>query len=243
MNTPQFVRINSADRTSSSSSSSNCTIYLPVAIANIKSVSLAKASIPITWYNVSAAQGNNTFIVNRSSTNYSYTIPDGSYTIATLMSQIQTGINALDANTYVLTYNATTFLVNISGTAAFIVKGTGTVNRTLGFPTTDSSSATSNNASSVPQLYHPETIYLMIDALGISTATSLANDVATFTIPISADSGSIQQYDSNSNYDQIIVFPSPITLFQLNISLKMRNNLMLNLNGADFDFILELEYC
>ncbi len=242
MNHPQFVRISSGNRTSSSTSSSQFTILLPSAINDVKSVSFAKCALPITWYNVSAALGNNTFIVNRSSTNYTYTVPDGSYNITTLMSQIQTGINALDANTYVITYSTTTFLVNISGSAAFVVKGTGLINKLLGFPTTDSSSSTSNSASSVPQLYHPETAYLMISQLGVSTTTSFANDQATFTIPISENSESIQQYDSNSNYDQIIEFLFPITLHQLDITLKMKNNQILNLNNADFDFILELEY-
>lgn len=242
MNNPQFLRISSADRTSSSTSSSQFTILLPVAINNVRSISLAKVALPITWYNVSAAIGNNTFIVNRSSTNYSYTIPDGSYNITTLLSQIQTGINALDANNYALSYNTTTFLVNISGSSNFVVKGTGTINSLLGFPSTDSSSSTSINATNVPQLFHPETVYLTINQLGIGTTTSFVNDQCTFTIPISENSGGIQQYDSNSNYDQIIEYPFPITLYQLDVALKMKKNQILNLNGCDFDFILELDY-
>lgn len=74
-------------------SSSKQTIYnitLPQRINDVKSINVCSAEIPISYYNISAHLGNNTFQIIRSSDNNAKTIviKDGSYDSSDLINQI-----------------------------------------------------------------------------------------------------------------------------------------------------------
>jgi hypothetical protein len=60
---------------------------LPERINNVKSVEIIQAEIPITFYNISTALGNNTckIIDNETKTTTMITIPDGNYTSSSLI--------------------------------------------------------------------------------------------------------------------------------------------------------------
>lgn len=237
----KFLFIDSRDRLSGSSSSADFTVELPEAVVGIKKVTLKQVNIPNTIYNVRTGV-NDIFRVTRGGTPYIYTIAAGAYTITNLLSTIQTGINALDANTYTLTYSTTTMKVTIAGAGAFIINWSVTAScyYELGFTSSDSASGTSFTGTNVANVALPYNIYLSIPQLGLTTITTFSNDRATFVIPVLENSGSVINYSSEGNFEQVLHFPSPITIHRLDIRLHMRGLTVVNLNGADWTMMLDL---
>ena len=60
-------------------------------------------------------------LVIRSSTNYNFQITPGNYSISSLLNSIQTGMNSVDNNNYVLSYSNITYQVNITSSTNFIL--------------------------------------------------------------------------------------------------------------------------
>jgi len=75
---------------------SNYNITLPERINEVKSMRIVCAEIPITFYNISAALGNNCFYISDDSPIFRglVTIPDGNYTASELANTITNLINA-----------------------------------------------------------------------------------------------------------------------------------------------------
>lgn len=67
------------------------TFTLPQAINDVKSIYVTNLELPMSFYNISAAFGNNVMKVNDSL----LTIPDGTYTAASLKTAFQTALNGL----------------------------------------------------------------------------------------------------------------------------------------------------
>jgi hypothetical protein len=72
-----------------STKSTDFTYTFPETINNVVSLQLSSIEIPYTWYNISAEQKNNFFIIiDSSNISHIITITDGNYTITTLLSEI-----------------------------------------------------------------------------------------------------------------------------------------------------------
>lgn len=230
----------------SSGNSSNCTIPLPTHWTKIHSVSLESFIVPNTSYNIRA--GVNDYIpFRRSSTNYAFQITPGSYTITSLLSAIQTGMNAADANTYTCTYSAITMKATIAGSGAFILNfATGTNASTscwreLGFSQADTSSTTSHTGSNVVSLEKPSTLFINIPELRYPVSTSNSADYHTFIVPLTENAGNLVFFSTTSQFDQRIAFSSPISFSELTFLLKDRSNVASSLNGGEWAMILKLE--
>jgi hypothetical protein len=92
------------------------TFTLPEKINDIKTLSVVNAEVPILFYNISASQGNNYFVI-RSTASKVITIPDGQYTASTLVTKTNdilssnsvNGVTvscALDTTTNFVTFSA-----------------------------------------------------------------------------------------------------------------------------------------
>src|SRR5690242_5928230 len=100
-----FLFINSADRLSSSTSTTNAVFNLQTPIPNIKSVKLLSFTFEDFIPNIVTGV-NDKVVWNRTATDFSHTVPQEQWTISNLLSNIQTGMNAADANNYALSYSA-----------------------------------------------------------------------------------------------------------------------------------------
>lgn len=67
---------------------SSYTITLPEKINDVKSISVVNAEIPITFYNISDAKGNNCIIVSNATSSKVNIIPNGNYTTANLVTTL-----------------------------------------------------------------------------------------------------------------------------------------------------------
>ena len=95
-------------------------------------ISLHDAIIPVTWYVISSYNGNNLFNYEINNVSYSYTIPDGNYSVTDLVnlfnsSSIETTngiITSYDSLTNILTFtNATTDFTILSTSTCLDILG------------------------------------------------------------------------------------------------------------------------
>lgn len=66
----------------------NYTITLPYRINDVKSITVLNIEIPMTFYNISLANGNSFFKINKDSYSYTVIIPDGQYKKSDLLTAI-----------------------------------------------------------------------------------------------------------------------------------------------------------
>jgi hypothetical protein len=88
------------------------TFTLPQTINDVKSITVNNVELPISFYNISAALGNNVMQIISSGTSYLIIIPDGYYTSASLKTAFATALSSLSSVTYDISYNG---LANSAG--------------------------------------------------------------------------------------------------------------------------------
>jgi hypothetical protein len=66
----------------------NYTLTLPERITDVKKLKVKSIELPITFYNISAALGNNCFKISDGTYSAIITLPDGNYTESTLLSEL-----------------------------------------------------------------------------------------------------------------------------------------------------------
>jgi hypothetical protein len=249
MQSPRVAYLTSYDSLNSTDTPANCTLKLNTALQNVKKIKLSQFTIPNTIYNVRTGI-NDQVCWNRLATNYNFQIPKGQYTILTLLSTIQTGMNGIDANTYVCTYNTNNFLVTISGASTFFLNwnsnpqaATGCYKQ-LGFAKTDLVTATSQTAVYAPDLSYPEFIFVSIAEIPnfLTTTSSLStSNRFSFCIPL-LDSGSSLLFISPETMENTVEFASPISLYNISVNLKDKDGNFVDTIGAHWHQTWELEY-
>lgn len=243
-----LLYVRTEDRTTGSTSSSDFTIYLPssLAIQGIKRVCLESAQIPNTVYNVRTSV-NDRMCWKRGGTDYNFQIPAGNYDSASLLSAIQTGMNAADANTYVLSLSTTSGKVTVGGSGAFQLNWTSnpqaatSCRAVLGYATGDSASGTSQVATNVINLTRPDALLIKIlDSYPIVRSTGTTVDNAHFVIPIDVAPFDLITYDKGQEWNQFYEFASPVTLQQLVVKLFLPGGEAADLNGAEWSMVLRM---
>lgn len=217
-------------------------------LQEVERIQMIQFTIPNTFYNVSSS--NNTVCWNRSSTNYSYQIPSGQYSISTLLTTIQSGMNGVDNNSYALSYSSSTFMVTVTGSSAFMLNWNSNPNAStgcyqqLGFTKQDTSSSTSITGSNVVDLAIPEYVFMDINELpgsmGTTSASSITNKL-NFVIPLYESNGNLV-YVLEENIHEELRFKPPINLSNLTVQLKDKNSSILNTNGSNWHMIWEVHY-
>ena len=77
---PKIIYMSTASRPNGSGSSSACTVALRLPYNTWDRVCLMQASIPKSWYLISAARGNNSFVYQEAGQPArAITLPDGGY--------------------------------------------------------------------------------------------------------------------------------------------------------------------
>jgi hypothetical protein len=251
MQNPKLVYLSSYDSLLSTDTPANCHLKIQgIALQGVEKITLVQFLIPNVLYNVLTGV-NDRVCWNRSSTNYNFQIPAGQYSITSLLSAIQTGMNAADSNSYTLTYSSSSFLVTVAGTGAFTLNwssnpqaSTGCYQQ-LGFMKTDTSSATSQTGSNVVDLSIPEFIFMDLNELpgfiGTSSASGISNK-NNFIIPLYQSGGNLVFVSEQENIHEEIRFNTPINISSLTIQLRDKNGSLIDTKGANWHAILEMHY-
>jgi hypothetical protein len=249
-----------------------CSICLPEKITDVKTISVKNAEIPITFYNISHDLGNSFLkIVNGTTNSKIIDISAGNYTIATLITELNTRIASLGAP-----YSNVSFAQsgnNISMKCStgslnviFDVNADGSLDKnnfkrklgwTLGFRSP--SYTLSNNipvlSENLPDLTGIRYAYLVIDEFSKGTQNSFSGPLPSSLVrkniiaKISFDSsrygfGTILPANQTNGLllSDRRIYTGKIDIQKFNVQLVDDIGNPLHLNGLDFSFCLEVEH-
>lgn len=250
----------------------NYTVTLPERVNNVRSMHLRNIEIPMTFYNISACLGNNTFKVKILLNETSIIIPDGQYTETELRDKINT----------LLTNTGSPFSdisIAITDKKAVIANGGSTNPCTITFDENPSQAPTdstisrfgwklgykkksyviaageSKSAESFVYINGPRYLYLIIDEftngnphsfLGLSTTSQLASQQILARIAIDYKNypfGSTLIAEKHSlSLSDIRRYSNEVDLQRLNIRLADEFGKVIDLNGTNISMCLELEH-
>jgi hypothetical protein len=200
----------------------------------IRTASLKDAQIPIAFYNIRAPY--NSITLN----SISYTVPPGNYTIASLVAALNGIVTQAIA---VFTYSPQTSRVTLASNSGQIIVGVPALSLGffLGFTNGQTVPASNMqiNATNCYIINFDTYINLWFGELGTSSLDPIQ---VTYKIPISGASGTITQYTEGSNWSQkIIVTDRSNRLDRFTITITDRFGTIINNNGVDWSFTLEIE--
>ena len=168
MEKPHKVYLTSYDSQQSTDLQGNCHLsFAGTGIQGVKKIRLTQFSLTNTIYNVRTGI-NDQMCWYHSGSSYHFQIPAGQYNISALLTQIQIGMNATDANSYALTYNSSTFFVTITGTSAFSLNfasnsfSSTSCSLEIGFNQADTASSISISGTNAVDLSFPNLIFICI---------------------------------------------------------------------------------
>lgn len=234
-----LVIISSDDRTTGTNSNS-FSVKLKNPVYNVTAVELEDAFVPYTLYNIRT--GINTSIYFDDGAPKAFNIAVGGYTIAGLLSALETAFNSASTN-FTCTYSTTTRKITIArsaGTFSLLCTSTSTAMwSVLGYSTSaDTSDAASHVADNIFDLAKPRYILLKIDEFGDDVQTT-GGGIGTFYLPIEDNFGEITHYAPEKK--QMVVLSRPTSIFQLKISSYYSDQSLVDYNGVSLDLILKLK--
>jgi hypothetical protein len=245
----------------------NINITLPERITNTHSIMVCNAEIPMSFYNISAALGNNYFSINNGVTTTVYFIDDGFYSPSSLITAIN---NAIVGTGVSFTHNSLNNRVKISSTGTTFVNfnidngGSGDeinykskLGWALGFRSTSPytitspTTITSEKATSLNMRY----IYIVVDEFSSANTNSFISPNGAGFISknilarITLDYPFFQfgQVLPANNFNGLLLtdvrsYNGAIDIQKLNIQLVGDTGTVLDLNGSDFSFCLQVDY-
>jgi hypothetical protein len=248
----------------------NYNITIPERITEVKTMKVVCAEIPISFYNISAALGNSFFSVTYNGTSKVVIVPDGQYDNAGLISAITVKLNALSLTgiSCSTTVNYCSFTTNNTTILNFAVNSDGTNDKynfktklgwVLGFrqPSyTMKSPVTSVTSEALIDCNGPRYLYLAIDEFNKGNQSSFIpplykslvnkNIIARIALdkPQGFDFGKI--LPANLTNGLLVSdnrsYSGKIDLMKLNVQLLSENGTIMNLNGLDISFCLEITH-
>jgi len=171
---------------------------------------------------------------------YNVTIPASCYDINSLTTAIASLMLEASGTTFTVAYSTTSLCITISTSAVpFSIDFSHPVScaAALGFAATDSGTVTSLTGQNAANLVID---YLFVDVSELAGGIFNSSGSTSFIIPITEDSGNMVIYTENTMFAQKIKLnKNPLT--NLTIGLYLKNNKQANLNGIDWQFMLEFE--
>jgi len=115
-----YPYLTSTGKPNPTTSATNYIAHLTEKLDNVVSIQIENIQIPYTMYNIEEAQGNNSFTIYIQQAPTKIIIPDGFYTLTTLINQINTYINTLNLNIGPLSANGKPVIDNSSNDIVII---------------------------------------------------------------------------------------------------------------------------
>jgi hypothetical protein len=174
--------------------------------SNKNSVTEASSDFPVYENTIVIVSSNRTFVINQSSTDYTFNITPGNYNGNTLATEIQTQI-LLQLSNFGVTYNSNNYTFVFTANAAFTVKSTGSASNALGFVNNISSTSNVVNSQQPVNIIGPTSV--------IIKSRSLTNDRQMIVRSSSVYGDSIYELLLNGSAGDIIYDEpkNPTTLF------------------------------
>jgi hypothetical protein len=255
--TKQLI-INSADRISTSTSTSNFSVKLDRTIDHVHKIGVRKVIFPFSYYVFTSS--NNIITFDEGIGDLTATITPGNYTASELETEIKTRMDAAGVDTYTVTISDNTYLITILSTGLFALDFTinNSANNVLGFEAAYYGTAGSQNSPNAVNLNGPHMLFLKSRELsgGVRGYTNFINVMSSvfFTIPINKlpneivyTEPSIPQYTQYVAYrgDKDGTFRSEDmkkgrTIRDIDIELVDGEDNNIDLNGRDIIIVLDI---
>jgi hypothetical protein len=249
-----------------------CSIQFPERITEVRSISVRNVEMPVSFYNISAAIGNNSFqIVSGGSSSSVVVIPDGQYTNDSLATKVNAVIQTLSSPfknlRFAILTNSKSYFDTSNGTLTvnFAVNSNGALDAynfkkklgwALGFRNSSYDVSTSRTLSeAMVDLSGFRYLYLVLDEFTRGNQNSflaaLPSSLVRKTIlaKITIDQvrfpfGSILTANERNGYllSDTRTYPGTVDLQKMSIQLVDDTGKPISLNGLDFSFCLEVEH-
>jgi hypothetical protein len=213
----------------------DCVVMFTKPYRRFREVSLKNAQIPIGFYNVRSPL--NTVTINSTT----YTVPVGNYTLATLITALNTAVGA-----GVGVFAQTTAPVDtrlkftpVSGATFSVSSSVMTFGSLLGF--TDGQVTTGTTVLTATNSFlFPFDTYVNIYMKDIGPSSPEASQ-STFKIPMNVSTGTIFWKENSENSQIIKVTDCSNRVDRLAIQVLDQFGNILNNNGVDWSFTLEID--
>lgn len=207
-----------------------CTVILGNRHRAIRSLTLKNVQVPLGFYNVRAPY--NTMNVN----SISYTITPGNYSVTTLLNALNTTVTSAVGAFSTGALNNNVQFSSASGVVTMNVQPLSMLSF-LGF--TDQQKGTSFYGTNSYIVNFDTYLNIWIENLGTQ---SLEPRQITFKVPLTVGPGSIMHWAENSQNQQMVaVTDRGVRLDRLNIQVQDRFGNLLNNNGLDWSFTIEID--
>lgn len=264
----KIIFVNSYDRinkypqgTPPITASSNSTlfrIYFSNPLINVKRMTLTKAMIPATYYNVydytfNGIQSQNNLLVVDTGATTVVTMPVGAYNITNFDTMLQATLNAQvpagvwTVNTDQITYKTTiTCTIPFRFLSSYLSTNDSNFMYELGFindPVINGQvlalTQTSNNAV---RLDLPETAFIRITNMQTNVSTTSGVSCA-FTVPLDTTTSNIVFFQNTYKELNSIEFLPDLSLSIQNFTIELTDNFgrLIDLNGADWWFEIRVD--
>ena len=249
---------------------SDYNITLPQRLTDVRSMSVVSVEIPMTFYNISAALGNNAILLTNGGTTLLLDISDGQYDATSIMTALNARKNGLGITgmSFSLVGNRTTITSSASITKMnFDVDATGNFTKNnfksrlgwlLGFrsQSVSISSTTAKTSDAFVDMTGSRYLYLVVDEFSscgnqssfISPLPmSLINKNVLARISLDKTVYPFLSVLPANNSDGYLVsdtrsYTGKVDIQKLNVQIVNENGVIMNLNGADFSFCLRFEH-
>lgn len=249
----------------------NYNITLPEKLTNVKSIMVCSAEIPLTYFNISSAIGNNAMKIVYGASSEILVVRDGEYTSTTLATEINSQLDQMSSPFSNITFDVSGYFSefktntgNYNYTYEFYVDSSGNFDKyniksklgwTLGYrnPTYDNSGTLFSE--SIIDLNGPRYLYLALDDFNrgsqnsfmIPSHTSLLSKNIIARIATNDNSYSFGKILPANNFNGYLLtdrrmYSGKVDILKLNIQLLDENGKPVNLNGIDFSICLEIEH-
>lgn len=246
---------------------SNFSFDLPYRINDVKSISITSVEIPLSFYNISAALGNNAFQITTGTLQRIIVVPDNQYTESTLSSTMNnllmgTGLTYSVVNKFSVFTNtsptATTINFDVDMYGSQITTNIRfRLGGILGYPYTSYVINITKNIQSPGflDLHGPRYLYLDLDEfsnsnpLSFSTQFDNTSNNKNILGRVTTDRaifqfGTVMPANLGNGYlsSDTRVYSGKVDLYRLNVRLVNEIGLPIDLNGQDFSFCLQIQH-
>lgn len=199
--------------------------------------------IPISFYNINSYYSVFNWVGSTTGA-VSFTITFGNYTIDEMIAEVQTQMNALDANTYTLAYDEITQKVSITNDGVEnITSISGNGWQVLGFETTQTIigavTETGNNVAFTNTAKHLKIVLYNVNSNNVYSNTQEGNKITNLqrvalNVPIIEIRNEYQFYENNEGY--MIKLPNISTIKDIRVKLLDARGNVVDLNGVPWGF-------
>lgn len=246
-------------------STANYNITLPERITDVSTMTLTAIEIPMSFYNISAALGNNFLNITRNGTTTTITIADGNYSVSTLRTTLNAALWGYDLSYNYSDSNSTLNTGTGSVTVNFAVDSVGGNDKyniksklgwILGFRnSTYTIGTTITKSEAFYDFNGPRYLYLAIDEYNKGNQHSFVsplynslinkNIIARITMNAATHGfGTILPANLKNGLlvSDLRNYTGKIDLLKMNVQLLDENGNNVALNGLDFSFSLAVEH-